>query len=337
MRNLLLRLLDLPGERTQVARDVDSLHFFVILTTMAGAAFIAIAALYFMIRWHRRVPDEDARPLADARWRPPLWLEGGIIVSIFGLFLVWWLIGASQFVRIRVPPEHAENVYVTAKQWMWEFAYAAGRTSQTTLYVPAGRDVRLVMTSRDVIHSFYVPAFRVKQDVIPGRYTTLWFHADAPGRYPIFCAEFCGTGHSRMLGEVFVLAPEDYEAWIGAAAIDLAKRGHEVAAAKGCLSCHSTDGTPHLGPTWAGLYGSRVPLEGGGTAVVDEAYITESMMDPLVKVHLGYTRIMPTFLGRITPAETAAIIEYLRALRDTTPATLQAPLMGQPHRPEERP
>src|SRR5262249_31321508 len=157
----------------------------------------------------------------------------------------------------------------------------------SVLYVPAGRPVKLIMTSRDVIHSFYVPDFRVKQDVVPGRYTTAWFEANAPGAYEILCAEYCGQGHSTMRCPVVALSPADYERWLGGAAPaqqrSLLRTGERVAADQGCLRCHTLDGTPHIGPTWAGLYGAVVPLEGGGEVKADEAYITESMMDPAVK------------------------------------------------------
>ena len=203
------------------------------------------------------------------------------------LFLVFWVIGLREFVRLRVAPEGALTVYVTAKQWMWKFAYPEGARSIARLYVPVGRPVKLVMTSRDVVHSFFVPSFRVKQDVVPGRYTTLWFEVVAPGTYPVLCTQYCGTGHSMMRAEVVALRPADFERWLdgeqepeggriaGPVYVEpdlglmdvappeqtsLAREGVRVAANHGCLRCHTLDGTPHLGPTWAGLYGARVPL-----------------------------------------------------------------------------
>jgi cytochrome c oxidase subunit 2 len=248
---------------------------------------------------------------------------------------------------------------------MWHFAYADGRSALGTLTVPAGTPVRLVMTSRDVIHSFFVPAFRVKQDVIPGRYTTAWFEATAPGTYEVFCAEFCGLSHSRMRGQVTVLPRGAYAAWLartaaggpGARAGDaeaptagafgdvseMARRGREVAARRQCTACHTADGQRFVGPTWRGLYGSQVALRGGRTVLADEAYLTRSMMDPLDDVVAGFDPVMPAFRGVLEPGEVAALVEYIRSLaRQGEPSgvALPAVLRGgveQPRRPPALP
>jgi len=246
------------------------------------------------------------------------------VAGLFGLLLAWWGIGVRQFVRLRVAPADALDVYVTARQWMWTFTYPDGERSQAVLYAPAGRPVRLVMTSRDVIHSFYVPDFRIKHDVLPARTTTAWFEAAAPGRHEILCTEYCGVGHSTMRGQVAVLSARDYERWRahGAAVaapaepLELVRLGVQAAAEHGCLKCHSLDGTPHIGPTWAGLFGARVALEGGGSVVADEAYLTESMMDPAAKLSAGYPPTMPGFQGQLRPADVAALLELIRSLRD---------------------
>lgn len=218
---------------------------------------------------------------------------------------------------------------------MWKFSYPDGPASVGALYVPANRPVRLHLTSRDVIHSFFVPEFRIKRDAVPGMYTMAWFEAVEPGRYPILCAEFCGTGHSMMRGEVVVLRPADYAAWLDgrapAAAVDameagapgleglvrLAELGRDAAARHGCFECHTIDGTPHIGPTWLGLYGSWEMMRDGERIYVNEAYITESMMDPQARIVAGFSPVMPSFLGQISPAETAAIIEYMKSLAGT--------------------
>ncbi|HEY6783364.1 MAG TPA: cupredoxin domain-containing protein, partial [Gemmatimonadales bacterium] len=266
----------------------------------------------------------------------------------------WWLIGFGQYVRIRVAPRDTLDVYVTAKQWMWKFAYADGHRTISTLYVPAGRPVKVILTARDVIHSFYVPDFRIKQDVIPGRYTTAWFTVDAPGTHQILCAEYCGTGHSRMRGEVVALAPADYARWLEAAPAlseqrgadeqspgfdegvaageprDLAASGRRAASARGCLRCHTIDGAPHIGPTWAGLFGAIVPLADGRAARADEAFLTESMMDPLVKVHRGFPPVMPTYQGLLPAPEAAAIVAFIKSLGNVRPAAFTAPLPAGP-------
>lgn len=338
INELLRRILFLPPQRSTVATSLDMLHYFVISVTMAGATLVAACAAYFMIRYRRRTTDVT-RAFPGATERPWVLFEIGAVVTLALLFLSFWVVGVRQYARIRVSPENAITVYVTAKQWMWKFAYPEGPNSIATLYVPARRPVRLVLTSRDVIHSFYVPDFRVKYDAVPGRYTTLWFEATEPGTYPILCTEYCGTDHSIMRGEVIALSESDYARWLadhgvgshvlGQAPLSpaapgagippeptsLVRLGENVAAEEGCMRCHTSNGTPHIGPTWAGLYMAKVPVEGGGTVIADDAYLTESMMDPLAKLHRGYQPVMPSYLGRLRPTDVAAILEYIRSLQ----------------------
>lgn len=338
MNELLRRILFLPPQASTIAAEVDALHFFVISLTMLGALAVTLIGGYFLIRYRRRA----GRQVGVARKTiagVPFWLEAAVVLSLFGLFILWWVIGFRQFMHIRIAPENALEIYVTGKQWMWKFAYPEGANSVATLYVPAGRPVKLILASRDVIHSFYVPDFRLKQDVVPGRLTTLWFQANEPGRHDILCTEYCGVSHSTMRGEVVVLSGHDYERWlqgilpdstlaeqlnerpavVGRYAppeiVNMVRQGELAAAQLGCLRCHSLDGSAHLGPTWAGLYGSIVPLAQGGQTLVDEAFITESMMDPMVKLHAGFPPLMPSYHGLVKPAETAAIIELIKSLR----------------------
>ncbi len=344
MNQFLRRILFLPVQASTFARDLDRLHYFVILSTMAGAVLVTLVGGFFLLLYRRRQPATEP-PNPDAAATPHFAWKLGAIVGLAALFLVWWEIGLGQYVRMRVAPEDAMTVYVTAKQWMWKFAYPQGARSIARLYVPVGRPVKLVLTSRDVIHSLFVPSFRIKQDAVPGRYTTVWFEATATGTYPIFCTQFCGTGHSTMRAEVVVMAPQAFEQWLAgeaAAPVEIAapryqepqigltaaapaepssmvRQGEIVAARQGCLRCHTLDGTPYTGPTWAGLYEATVPLEGGGEVIADEAYITESMMDPMVKIHRGFAPIMPSYLGRIDAGETAAIVELIKSLRDVRP------------------
>jgi cytochrome c oxidase subunit 2 len=219
-------------------------------------------------------------------------------------------------------------IYVSAKQWMWKFAYPDGPSSSEVLVVPVGRPIELIMTSRDVIHGFYVPAFRIKQDVVPGRATTAWFEATTTGTYDIMCTQYCGTRHSLMRGQVVVVSAEEFTRWSEAAkgplalpgakgnGEGLAPRGRELALSHGCLRCHSVDGAPSIGPTWANAFGHRRALEGGGDVLVDEAYITESLMDPNAKLAAGFKPVMPSYRGVLQPSETAAILEYMRSLRE---------------------
>jgi cytochrome c oxidase subunit 2 len=248
--------------------------------------------------------------------RISIWIEVSLIGGLLVTFLVFWVIGFRQFVHLRTPPRNAMDVYVVGKQWMWTFAYPDGNATNSELVVPVGRPVRLVMTSRDVIHSFFIPAFRVKQDVLPSRVTTLWFEATQTGEFDIFCTEYCGTEHSMMRGRVRVLDEGAYARWAQdrARGPDLAAYGERVAAERGCLRCHTVDGTPHLGPTWAGVYDSVVTMANGSRLRADEAYLTESMMDPARHVRSGFAAIMPSYLGLLDAGEVAALVHYIRSL-----------------------
>ncbi len=326
MNDFLRGLLNLPVQASTYAWEIDLLHYFVISATMLGALFVFLLALYYLVRYRRR----DSLPLTP-REKTGVPMEITIIGGILTLFLVFWVVGASQYNRMMTPPANAFPVYVTGKQWMWKFEYPDGRASLDVLTVPANRPIKLVMTSRDVIHSFYVPAFRMKHDVVPGRYYTAWFEAKTPGTYPIECAEFCGVSHSRMLGDVRVLSEPDYARWLDGklprtregfagegttSGGDLVETGREVASRRGCLSCHSIDGQPFVGPTWAGLYESHVALTDGRDVIADEAYLTRSMMDPQADIVAGYKGVMPTYRGALEEPEVAALVEFIKALRN---------------------
>lgn len=336
MNEFLRQILFLPEQRSTVALDVDRLHYFVILVTMTGATLVTLIGGYFLLRYRRRTRDlTKGHPVTTSS---ALTLEVLALFALGFMFLGWWSIGTRQFVRMRTAPEDSLDIYVTGKQWMWKFAYPQGQNMISALYVPAGRPIKLIMTSRDVIHSFFVPEFRIKQDVLPGRYTTVWFEATRPGAYPILCTEYCGTSHSDMRGQVIALSPADFERWLsGGPAVTpefareaaartergfeepeptMPMRGQRAAAENGCLRCHTLDGTAFIGPTWAGLYLSVVPLSDGGEVVADEAYLTESIMDPLARLHRGFDPVMPSYQGLITPPDVAAMVELIKSLRD---------------------
>ena len=205
----LRRLLCLPEQASSFAQDVDFLHYFVIGTTAAVALLIGATAVYFVVRFRQRVPGSRGKTVGSTRV-----LEVLFVGTPLAFFLLWFGLGFRVYLELDRPPPNTLDVYVLAKQWMWKFSYADGPVAQGTLHVPVGRPVRLLMTSRDVIHSFYVPAFRVKRDVLPGRYSELWFQAVAPGRYELLCAEYCGAGHSYMRGEIVALAPEAFDRWM---------------------------------------------------------------------------------------------------------------------------
>ena len=309
MNELFRHALDLPPQASSVARGIDYLHY-----TVIGAAFV-VAFLAFVVVTIFLIKYRERPGLEAPTKRVPHAVELGLAGFTLAVFLAWWGIGFSQYRELRSPPANAIRIHVVAKQWMWQFVYPNGATSEDELRIPVGEPVEVLITARDVIHSFYVPAFRLKQDAVPGRITTLWFTAVEPGTYDIFCAEYCGAGHSRMRGRVIAMPPAEYAEWVsGHPAVDLATAGEHISAAHGCLRCHTIDGTPHLGPTWLDLYNSEVTLSDGHTVIADDAYLTESMMDPQVKMVAGYPPVMPAYLGQLSGPEAAAIVEYIRSL-----------------------
>jgi cytochrome c oxidase subunit 2 len=313
MNELFRRLLDLPEQASSVARGIDLLHYVVISTAILGATAITAIIGLLLLRFRRR---PGGTPAALHRRRIPVWIEGAVIAGLLSMFVAFWIVGFRQYVHVRTPPRDAMDVYVVAKQWMWTFAYPDGNASEGDLYVPVGRPVRLLMTSRDVIHSFYVPAFRVKQDVLPGRTTSLWFEATEPGTYDLFCAEYCGTEHSYMHGRVIVLDDTAYARWAEARprGADLVSTGERVASERGCLRCHTVDGTSHLGPSWAGVFDTLVEMTDGTRIRADEAYLTESMMDPERHIRAGFEPIMPSYRGLLDAGEVAAIVHFIKSL-----------------------
>ncbi len=309
MNELFRHALYLPPQASSVSRGIDYLHYTVIgaAFVVAGLTFLLIG--YFLIRYRER-PGAPAPPRRFSH-RIEIMLATGTL----GVFLLWWLVGFSQYRELRDIPSDAIRIHVVAKQWMWQFVYPNGADAEDELRIPVGKPVEVVLTSRDVIHSFYVPAFRLKQDVVPGRITAMWFEATEPGTYEILCAEYCGAGHSRMRGRIIAMPPADYAKWIGGQVPgNLAATGEAMAVRYGCLRCHSVDGTAHLGPTWKGLYRKSVVLSDGKAVVADDAYLTESMMDPNVKLVAGFQPIMPSYLGVLNGPDAASIVEYIRSL-----------------------
>jgi cytochrome c oxidase subunit 2 len=227
--------------------------------------------------------------------------------------------GAVVYFKERTPPDDSTEVYVVAKQWMWKLEHAEGQREINELHVPVGRDVKLIMTSQDVIHSFFIPAFRIKQDVLPGRYTVEWFRATKPGTYHLFCAEYCGTQHSGMVGDIVVMEPAQYEAWInGGSTGPLSATGEKVFAELGCVTCHRTD-TQGRGPNLQGVFGKPVQLEDGRTVTADENYVRECILDPGAKRVKGFQPIMPTFQGLVSEEQVNALVAYIKSISATKP------------------
>jgi cytochrome c oxidase subunit 2 len=294
---------------------VDRLFFALLGLTGAVVLGIFLTITVFCIRYRR-----GSR--ADRRGRPEraTALEIAWIAVPLVLFLGIFAWSAALFAAMRRPPAQALPVYVMAKQWMWETQYPDGQREINALHVPVGTPVRLLMMSQDVIHSFYVPAFRVKQDVVPGMFTQLWFRAERAGSYQLLCAEFCGAEHATMGGKVVALAPADYAAWQRAhAGQPLAARGAALFRQFGCSGCHAPGSRVHA-PDLAGLYGRPVPLADGRMVTADEGYLYDAIMLPSKDVAAGYPDLMPSFRGRIDERDALALVAYLRQLGQATEA-----------------
>jgi cytochrome c oxidase subunit II len=294
-----------------MAGNVDALFIFLLIVTGMVTLLIFSCLLYFAARYRYRANV----PAEQIEGSTPLELTWSIIP--LGVFLVIFVWGAVVYFKERTPPRDATEVYVVAKQWMWKLEHAEGQREINELHVPVGRDVKLIMTSQDVIHSFFIPAFRIKQDVLPGRYTTTWFRATKPGTYHLFCAEYCGTQHSGMIGSIVVLEPAQYEAWTGGGSTgSLSATGEKVFAELGCATCHRSDAQGR-GPNLQGLFGKPVLLQDGRTLIADENYIRESILDPGAKIVNGYKPVMPTFQGLLSEEQLNALVAYVKSLSAT--------------------
>ena len=314
-----------PIEASSISAEVDQLLFFLIAVSAFFTVVIFAAIFYFAIRYRRRSDSELPKPIHGSI---PLEIAWSIVP--FGLAMVMFGWGASIFFRERRPPDNALPIYVVAKQWMWKLQHPEGQREINELHIPVGRPVKLTMTSEDVIHSFYVPAFRTKQDVVPGRYTTSWFIATKPGKYHLFCAEYCGTNHSRMGGWIYVMEPEDYQAWLsgGTRGATLAQDGQKLFENLACANCHKTDGSGRC-PDLTGLFGKDVKLADGTTVKADEGYIRESILRPEAKIVAGYQPSMPTFQGLVTEENVLDLVEYIKSL-GPTPGAGQAEGIAAP-------
>ncbi len=297
-----------PVSASTMSGQVDGLTLFLLAITGSVTLLIFLLIVVFVWKYdhrrHKAVQIEGSLPL-ELAWS---------ILPMF-IFLAFFAWGAKIYIADARPPADALQIYVVAKQWMWKIQHQEGPREINTLTVPVDTDVRLTMISQDVIHSFYVPAFRIKADVLPGRYTTEWFHATKPGHYHLFCAEYCGTQHSGMIGEVVVLSQQDYAAWLqgGGAQGTLASTGQKLFQELGCANCHRFD-TQGRGPNLVGLYGKPVLLDDGRLVNADEAYIRESILQPGAKVVAGFQNIMPTFQGIATEEQVLALVSYIKSL-----------------------
>ena len=298
-----------PQQASTVAPQVDALYLFLVLITTFFSLLIALLILFFAVKY-KRTPTRKAEQIHGSTLLEIIWtvIPLGISMVIFG-----W--AATIYFHQRRPPANALELYGVGKQWMWKFEYSGGQREINSLHVPTGRPVKISMISQDVIHSFFVPAFRVKYDVLPNRYNTVWFEATQPGTYHLFCSQYCGTKHSAMIGEVVVMKPEDFEAWLGSGKAEgsMAANGEKYFQELGCITCHRPDSGAR-GPNLQALYGRPVRLSDGRTVIADDNYIRESVLDPAAKIVSGFQPIMPTFKGIVNEDGMLQLIAYIKSL-----------------------
>jgi cytochrome c oxidase subunit II len=313
-----------PEQASVIAGEVDALFLFLVGITAFFSAGIALTLVLFAIRFRRR--SEHDRP-GEIEGSLALELTWSIIPFLLTIVMFVW--GARVFFHINRTPDDAMTVSVVGKRWMWKLQHPTGQREINELHVPVGRPVRLTITSEDTIHSFFVPAFRIKKDAVPGRYNTAWFKATKTGTFHLFCAEYCGTEHSRMIGRVVVMEPDSYQTWLagGPAPESPAKAGEKLFTELNCITCHRPDSAGR-GPVLNGIFGRPVALASGETVVADEAYIRESILNPSARVTAGYQPVMPTYLGQVSEESLLQLIAYIQSL--ALPAT--APAAAPPGR-----
>lgn len=299
-----------PEQASTTAPQVDALYWFLVAVSAFFGLLIAALVVTFALKFQRRSEDE----------RPPAIL-GSVALELtwslipLGIVLVVFFWSTQVFFAVNRIPQNAMDVWVVGKRWMWKVQHVTGQREINELHVPVGQPVKLTLTSEDTIHSFYVPAFRIKKDALPGRYTTAWFEATKPGRYHLFCAEYCGTRHSGMIGTIIVLPPAEFQAWLSGATGDApAVAGEKLFKDLACITCHRGDSGAR-GPDLAGLAGTTVKLTGGGTALADESYLRESIVTPSAKVVEGYQPIMPTFQGLVSEEQLLQLVAYVQSLK----------------------
>ncbi len=294
------------------AQTVDDIFLFIVAVSVALLAGVVVTMVYFVVRYSRERNPEPQNIEGN------LWLEITWVVIPLVLVLAMFFYGWKGFRFMRTVPPNALPVRAIGSMWQWSFEYENGRTAEV-LVVPSGRPVKLLITSRDVLHSLFIPAFRVKEDAVPGLQTYLWFLPDRIGVYDLFCSEYCGEGHSSMITKVKVISAEDFRNWYARDAKGMdGKDGIALLQKKGCLACHSTDGTKKIGPTFKGLMGSRIIIMAAGKEqeiTVDEAYLKKSIMEPQAEIVKGFPPIMPQEKDNVTPAELEEIVNYIRGLK----------------------
>ena len=313
-----------PDSASTFSWQVDALYFYLSGVTLFFSLLISAVLIFFVIRYRRRTPWEIPRPVAGSHKLETVWT---VIPFLIAMTMFAW--GARVYFNQYKTPADAVEIYVVGKQWMWKLQHATGQREINELHIPVGRKIKLIMTSEDVIHDFFVPAFRTKADVVPGKYTTLWFEATTPGTYHLFCAEYCGMNHSGMTGSVIVMEPREFDNWLSGntGSMTPATAGQQLFQTLGCVSCHGANGEGGRGPTLAGIFGKMTQLQSGESVRVDEVYVRESILNPQAKIVAGFGPIMPTFQGQISEDQLLQLVAYIKSLQATgqTPATAASP------------
>jgi len=325
----------MPEQASTMAGQVDAVYLYLWALTIFFITIVSTMLIVFSVKYRRRSVDEIPRQVAGS-----IKLEVAVNSLVFVSFMSIFVLGAYlYFVQYRTPAG-AMEIHVVGKQWMWKFQHPTGEREINELHVPMNTKIKFVMTTEDVIHSLYFPAMRVKSDVVPGRYTNLWFEATKEGTYHIFCTEFCGTNHSGMGGRVIVMKPTDYQDWVSGSANDVSpvEAGRELYTSLGCASCHGANSEGGRCPPLVALYGKQVALQGGTSVVANEDYIRESILNPAAKVVAGYPLLMPTYQGQLSEEQLLQLVTYIKSLSPTqtdgidvtAPARENNPRVGAP-------
>lgn len=311
----------LPTDASVTSRNVDWVWEFMVWMSVLTTLAIFVAMAHFVTKYRAKSRAANQPVPKSPEHNTTLEITWSVLPLFVCIALFVW--GFKGYIDLRTPPKDAMDLHANAQKWKWTFTYQCKDQAITddTLHVPVDRSVRMLISSVDVLHALYIPAFRTKMDAVPGRYTELWFQATKPGDYPIFCAEYCGTSHSDMLSHVVVHKAGEYEKWLDKTCRIATDRdpsaawGKELYTKKGCDTCHTVDGTPKIGPSWKGLWDKNEALAGGASVKIDENYLRESMLDPTAKVVNGFAPSMPTYKGQLSDKEIASLIEYIKTLK----------------------
>ncbi len=309
--------LYLPGSYSTVSQNVDNLFYFILIISVVIASLMFIATLFFLFKYKKSKDNPVAKKqLTHSTLLEVTWT---VIPLIIVMVIFYW--GFVDYLKLVVAPDDTVEIRVTGQKWYWSFYYPdSGAESTADLYVPIGQPVKLVMSSVDVLHSFYIPNFRVKRDVLPNRYSNVWFEATKLGSFQVFCTEYCGDAHSTMLANIHVLSRNDYNEKIAELSmgddVPLPVLGKKLYKKQGCFSCHSIDGTDLVGPSWLGIYGQTREFDDGTSVIADDNYIRESIVYPAKKVVKGYPNVMNSYAGLLDDREINALIEYIKSLKE---------------------